>query len=202
MILFWLFAIIIRLTFWLLVSFFFTSRSRHTSFALVTGVQTCALPIYRFDPGQNISDKDGIGRQSAASNEGKRSDRSACRTHRGHYRGLCRPQCHPDQRPAGSDPECSWVPRGAGRQGSGRGGASASCSLDPGVDQARVPRVPRGREEDEAAQGLSEPGLWPEPARVPGKVEPGRGLPDGGAGLYSEARSEEHTSELQSLMRI
>src|SRR3546814_10841697 len=26
--------------------FFFTSRRRHTSCALVTGVQTCALPIY------------------------------------------------------------------------------------------------------------------------------------------------------------
>src|SRR3546814_10057477 len=26
--------------------FFFSSRRRHTSFALVTGVQTCALPIY------------------------------------------------------------------------------------------------------------------------------------------------------------
>src|SRR3546814_1283039 len=29
-----------------LVSFFFSSRRRHTSCALVTGVQTCALPIY------------------------------------------------------------------------------------------------------------------------------------------------------------
>src|SRR3546814_2779802 len=28
--------------------FFFSSRSRHTRCALVTGVQTCALPIYRF----------------------------------------------------------------------------------------------------------------------------------------------------------
>src|SRR3546814_7599309 len=28
-------------------SFFFSSRRRHTSGALVTGVQTCALPIYR-----------------------------------------------------------------------------------------------------------------------------------------------------------
>src|SRR3546814_7251959 len=28
--------------------FFFTSRRRHTRCALVTGVQTCALPIYRF----------------------------------------------------------------------------------------------------------------------------------------------------------
>src|SRR3546814_4572734 len=29
-----------------LVSFFFSSRRRHTSCALVTGVQTCALPIF------------------------------------------------------------------------------------------------------------------------------------------------------------
>src|SRR3546814_6333606 len=29
------------------VSFFFSSRRRHTRCALVTGVQTCALPIYR-----------------------------------------------------------------------------------------------------------------------------------------------------------
>src|SRR3546814_2189671 len=30
---------------WLSVFFFFSSRRRHTSCALVTGVQTCALPI-------------------------------------------------------------------------------------------------------------------------------------------------------------
>src|SRR3546814_8241673 len=30
--------------------FFFSSRRRHTRCALVTGVQTCALPIYREDP--------------------------------------------------------------------------------------------------------------------------------------------------------
>src|SRR3546814_12765276 len=30
-----------------MVSFFFSSRRRHTSCALVTGVQTCALPICR-----------------------------------------------------------------------------------------------------------------------------------------------------------
>src|SRR3546814_4358055 len=29
--------------------FFFSSRRRHTRCALVTGVQTCALPIYRAD---------------------------------------------------------------------------------------------------------------------------------------------------------
>src|SRR3546814_5653947 len=30
-----------------LIFFFFSSRRRHTRCALVTGVQTCALPIYR-----------------------------------------------------------------------------------------------------------------------------------------------------------
>src|SRR3546814_15150038 len=32
-----------------LLCFFFSSRRRHTRCALVTGVQTCALPIYRGD---------------------------------------------------------------------------------------------------------------------------------------------------------
>src|SRR3546814_6651468 len=32
---------------YVLVLFFFSSRRRHTRCALVTGVQTCALPIYR-----------------------------------------------------------------------------------------------------------------------------------------------------------
>src|SRR3546814_9045769 len=50
--------------------FFFSSRRRHTRCALVTGVQTCALPIYRHARGQPIirrddgafltSDPDGI----------------------------------------------------------------------------------------------------------------------------------------------
>src|SRR3546814_8029576 len=33
--------------------FFFSSRRRHTRCALVTGVQTCALPIYLIDLGAN-----------------------------------------------------------------------------------------------------------------------------------------------------
>src|SRR3546814_8165931 len=32
----------------LIVVFFFSSRRRHTRCALVTGVQTCALPIFNF----------------------------------------------------------------------------------------------------------------------------------------------------------
>src|SRR3546814_10229765 len=35
------------------VLFFFSSRRRHTSCALVTGVQTCALPISRLDTAIN-----------------------------------------------------------------------------------------------------------------------------------------------------
>src|SRR3546814_13650136 len=36
--------------------FFFSSRRRHTRCALVTGVQTCALPIYHF--GRGLPDYD------------------------------------------------------------------------------------------------------------------------------------------------
>src|SRR3546814_17631731 len=35
--------------------FFFSSRRRHTRCALVTGVQTCALPIYAPKPGLNMT---------------------------------------------------------------------------------------------------------------------------------------------------
>src|SRR3546814_5675282 len=33
----------------LVMCFFFSSRRRHTRCALVTGVQTCALPIYEYE---------------------------------------------------------------------------------------------------------------------------------------------------------
>src|SRR3546814_7796301 len=36
------------LSFVFFIFFFFSSRRRHTSCALVTGVQTCALPIYPY----------------------------------------------------------------------------------------------------------------------------------------------------------
>src|SRR3546814_18346749 len=34
--------------------FFFSSRRRHTRCALVTGVQTCALPIWRYEHNGNV----------------------------------------------------------------------------------------------------------------------------------------------------
>src|SRR3546814_9921492 len=37
-----------------LVFFFFSSRRRHTRCALVTGVQTCALPIYMLERGVDM----------------------------------------------------------------------------------------------------------------------------------------------------
>src|SRR3546814_9389166 len=40
------------------VFFFFSSRRRHTSCALVTGVQTCALPIFTFDDVARAEGKD------------------------------------------------------------------------------------------------------------------------------------------------
>src|SRR3546814_7874346 len=38
------------------VSFFFSSRIRHTRCALVTGVQTCALPIFLKDRVANVAE--------------------------------------------------------------------------------------------------------------------------------------------------
>src|SRR3546814_2338495 len=37
------------------VLFFFSSRRRHTRCALVTGVQTCALPIFVWSPRKRVS---------------------------------------------------------------------------------------------------------------------------------------------------
>src|SRR3546814_7287380 len=39
-----------------LVVYFFSSRRRHTRCALVTGVQTCALPILTLQNGRSLSD--------------------------------------------------------------------------------------------------------------------------------------------------
>src|SRR3546814_5735475 len=59
----------------LFIFFFFSSRRRHTRCALVTGVQTCALPIYRFsddgEPGGTA------GRPILAAIEGQDCDQVA-----------------------------------------------------------------------------------------------------------------------------
>src|SRR3546814_4174883 len=54
--------------------FFFSSRRRHTRCALVTGVQTCALPISRVDEGGVVIGNADQGGQGSAMRgaEGKR----------------------------------------------------------------------------------------------------------------------------------
>src|SRR3546814_12898710 len=54
--------------------FFFSSRRRHTRCALVTGVQTCALPIYRPKPSRR-----GICRPDAPVPAHCNVDRGPCR---------------------------------------------------------------------------------------------------------------------------
>src|SRR3546814_12922489 len=50
----------------LFFAFFFSSRSRHTRGALVTGVQTCALPIYRTRGGKRGERAGGRGESEEA----------------------------------------------------------------------------------------------------------------------------------------
>src|SRR3546814_8687556 len=52
--------------------FFFSSRRRHTRCALVTGVQTCALPILL-----HYSQRDGHETESYGNNNGTGLDRTA-----------------------------------------------------------------------------------------------------------------------------
>src|SRR3546814_1384998 len=40
--------------------FFFSSRRRHTRCALVTGVQTCALPIYLIFTGRHVKAEEAL----------------------------------------------------------------------------------------------------------------------------------------------
>src|SRR3546814_8779619 len=62
----------------LLVSFvFFSSRRRHTRCALVTGVQTCALPIYRADDEVGLGDAFGEVRAVRKARLGARFEEGA-----------------------------------------------------------------------------------------------------------------------------
>src|SRR3546814_4576642 len=62
--------------------FFFSSRRRHTICALVTGVQTCALPIYR--GGRHDApwprSRRGSCRRAAGGKASRRSDRASLYT--------------------------------------------------------------------------------------------------------------------------
>src|SRR3546814_14314820 len=67
------------------MSFFFSSRRRHTRCALVTGVQTCALPIYH--AGHRLAAGIAVlAQQRRAAVAAVAARRSRCRRHR---RGRC-----------------------------------------------------------------------------------------------------------------
>src|SRR3546814_8659848 len=60
--------------------FFFSSRRRHTRCALVTGVQTCALPISLSGEGPRLPNRAGVSRFSSGRSPcARRCDRS-CRS--------------------------------------------------------------------------------------------------------------------------
>src|SRR3546814_1348445 len=119
--------------------FFFSSRRRHTSCALVTGVQTCALPIFP------------IGTRNRVNLFARRFDAGQVR--RGRHRALLR-----DARDGGVG---ALARRAAGAIGH--------------RDEARGERLERAKGFPKLRFHL--------------------------LGLGREERSEEHTSELQSLMR-
>src|SRR3546814_8638873 len=51
---------------WYWILFFFSSRRRHTRCALVTGVQTCALPISAEDAAEQVFEVDPLVAAEAA----------------------------------------------------------------------------------------------------------------------------------------
>src|SRR3546814_8640107 len=74
--------------------FFFSSRRRHTRCALVTGVQTCALPVsfpHHVDAVDGVDEKIGIiGRHIAIAilNSGRRRDQTFRKSARDHRRSV------------------------------------------------------------------------------------------------------------------
>src|SRR3546814_6932129 len=76
------------------VLFFFSSRRRHTRCALVTGVQTCALPIYRGSRDRPRAQDPALwtrrGRPSAAEARGPGEPRRRRRGRREIGRASCR----------------------------------------------------------------------------------------------------------------
>src|SRR3546814_7807868 len=137
------------------ILFFFSSRRRHTIGALVTGVQTCALPIY---PRRNSRCK--FRRQDDR-------DEYSCARAAGPAPGGA---CPADRKPgAAPDDALRFGPHGL---------------------------APVGRR---AAAGAAAWGPWELDALAAQYSRAGRAFHDDRA--RPARRSEEHTSELQSLMR-
>src|SRR3546814_3360054 len=133
--------------------FFFQSRRRHTSCALVTGVQTCALPIY-------------------------------------HLRGIRRREC-----PAPARPHRHRLATEARRRSGDRQHRRADPRSHPRPEKHRAgPPCRSARPGRRAGGGNRRRDFFEE-----GHLLRSFGV---GSGRCRSSRSEEHTSELQSLMRI
>src|SRR3546814_1244002 len=168
--------------------FFFSSRRRHTRCALVTGVQTCALPIY--DDDVVLRDMGRQGRflsafEARTYTRKRRRFNSMCALAAGSSARLCqsRFECSVCSREGGSPSPIGSILRRAEMDPRLRGDTPSATirafALPIGMSRCTFfscfPALP--------FSSASPPPLRPRSPHPP-------------------ARSEEHTSELQSLMRI
>src|SRR3546814_17080204 len=120
----------------LVVCVFFSSRRRHTRCALVTGVQTCALPISSTPP--LPSEPLSCWKQGTESTR-RRASRTVCRGVRkscdwGHRRAILRASAR------------AFAPRRYGRGGAGfPAGCRGQCGREVGGRGGRGPRSVEGR---------------------------------------------------------
>src|SRR3546814_9191922 len=145
------------------VLFYFSNRRRNTRCALVTGVQTCALPIYRRQPERDPDRRAGGPRQVAGD----------ALAHR--FGGV----------------EALGVER-----------------VEVELERLRLDQLRRVRQHGDRGGGDGGLAARIEPAQLVGvpaiRSLEGQGAADaelGAAVRARDRRSEEHTSELQSLMR-
>src|SRR3546814_6037971 len=139
--------------------FFFSSRRRHTRCALVTGVQTCALPIFH-----------QAGEKSEAQ-----------------LKALLQPV------------ESTLKQYQEGLQRVEKDRVDSYAGLREAVEQVRVGQV---QVKDEAARLVNALRSSPKARGRWGEQSLRNVLEQAGLSPHADFRSEEHTSELQSLMRI
>src|SRR3546814_7799953 len=184
-----LFFIVTLRTFYFVFFFFFSSRRRHTRCALVTGVQTCALPIS--DPGTGICRARSACR--AGEHPGRLATRSQSRRSHRHTGGqamksaiLAATALSVAMPAFAQTPATAPVPVAAPAE-------PVSPSVAPVVAPAAVvPTVVS----PPPVRHRSRP---PSPAELRVRAANRAATLEPATGGY---RSEEHTSELQSLMRI
>src|SRR3546814_12453018 len=83
--------------------FFFSSRRRHTRCALVTGVQTCALPIFCYLIGNIVPHGNNLFAKALDSTHGSKHNQCADQTIFHCRRALVRAPQRPDERRVGNE---------------------------------------------------------------------------------------------------